>query len=238
MRLMERNEVTIAACLRPEKDGEPYRITFSSGDVLSFTEEEVLEHGLYREGEPCRDYEEICAVVLAKRMMASAASYVLFSAKTEAQVRRRLTEKFPVSEIGEGWAHFTAAALEEAIQRLKELGYLDDAAYCEKFIASVFRSKPVSRAYLTNELVYQKGVAREVAESAINAAYAEPGAPSDDENAYRLLYKKTRGHLSDESRQLAGLYRFLAAKGFSAASAEYAVRKIKEEGEDTNEGLL
>lgn len=68
--------------------------------------------------------------------------------------------------------------------------------------------------------------------------YAEPGAPSDDENAYRLLYKKTRGHLSDESRQLAGLYRFLAAKGFSAASAEYAVRKIKEEGEDTNEGLL
>lgn len=50
MRLMERNEVTIAACLRPEKDGEPYRITFSSGDVLSFTEEEVLEHGLYREG--------------------------------------------------------------------------------------------------------------------------------------------------------------------------------------------
>lgn len=63
---------------------EPYRITFSSGDVLSFTEEEVLEHGLYREGVPCRDYEEICTVVLAKRMMASAASYVLFSAKTEA----------------------------------------------------------------------------------------------------------------------------------------------------------
>lgn len=238
MRLMERNEVTIVSCLRPEKDGESYRITFSNGEALSFTEEEVLEHGLHREGEPCRGYEEICTVVLAKRMMASAASYVLFSTKTEAQVRRRLAEKFPVSEIGEGWARFTAAALEETIRRLKELGYLDDAAYCEKFIASVFRSKPVSRAYLTKELVYQKGVAREVAESALDAAYAEPGAPSDDENAYRLLYKKTRGHLSDDSRQLAGLYRFLAAKGFSAASAEYAMRKIKEEGEDSNEGLL
>ena len=79
MRLMERNEVTIVSCLRPEKDGESYRITFSNGEALSFTEEEVLEHGLYREGEPCRGYEEICTVVLAKRMMASAASYVLFS---------------------------------------------------------------------------------------------------------------------------------------------------------------
>ena len=54
MRLMERNEVTIVSCLRPEKDGESYRITFSNGEALSFTEEEVLEHGLYREGEPCR----------------------------------------------------------------------------------------------------------------------------------------------------------------------------------------
>ena len=64
--------------------------------------------------------------------MASAASYVLFSMKTETQVRNRLADQFTNTETMEGWAKFTDTALEETIRRLNELGYLDDTAYCKK----------------------------------------------------------------------------------------------------------
>ncbi len=226
-----KGDVTIVSCRRPQEEGKPFEIVFGNGEVLSFTEEEVLEYGLYREGESCGNYENLCTEILAKRMMASAASYVLFSKKTEAQVRKRIAEKFAGAEAVAGWEKFAGAALDETIRRLKELGYLDDAAYCRKYIASSLRTKPVSRAALLNDLVYRKGIAKETAEAAAAAVYAEHDCLTDEENAYRLLYKKTGGRIPQEEKELAKLFRFLAGKGFSYRCAESAMRRIKEEGE-------
>jgi len=228
------DEVTVVSCRRPETAEMPYEIVFSNGEVLTFSEEEVLEYALYREGESCGAYEDLCTVIFAKRMMASVASYVLFSARTEAQVRKRLTEKYISGGSERGWDRFAASAIEEAIRRFREFGYLDDAVYCRKYISAALRGKPVSQAAILNELVYRKGIAKELAEDAVRAAYAENPVFTDDENACRLLRKKTGGRLPEDPKELAKLYRYLAGKGFSYHTAENAVRRIKEEEGETN----
>ena len=229
-----KSEVLIVSCHRPKEEGNPYEIVFSNGDKLLFSEEEVFENALYREGESCENYERMCTMVMVKRMMASAASYVLFSMKTETQVRNRLADQFTNTETMEGWAKFTDTALEETIRRLNELGYLDDTAYCKKYIASAIRGKPVSRAGLLNELIYHKGVSKEIAEAAVSAAYEDPSVLTDDENAYRLLQKKTCGRIPEDQKERAKLYRFLAGKGFSYHSVDAALQRIKEEGRETD----
>ncbi len=228
-----KSEVTVLACQKPEQENEKYLISFSNGDVLHFTEEEVLENALYRENESCGDYERLCVTVLAKRMMAETASYVLFSARTEAQVRNRIAEKcLRGSDAYAEWEKFSEEAAEEAIARLKELGYLDDEAYCERFAAAAMRGGPVSHAALLNELVYKKGVPKELAEAALQRAYEENEHFTDSENAYRLLAKKTRGVIPEDRKDLAKLYRFLAGKGFSHECAEQAVRRLQEESRE------
>lgn len=227
------DEVLIVACHRPKEEGAPYEIVFGNGDILFVTEAEVFENWLYREGEPCRNYGNMCTMILVKRMMASAASYVLFSQKSEQQVRTRLKESFSGAEHA-GWARYMDAALEEAIRRLNEIGYLDDLSYCRKYIASALRGKPVSRAGLLNNLIYKKEIPRALAEREVAAAYAKLEDSAEDDNAYRLLQKRTGGRIPYNQKELAKLYRYMKGKGFTTQSIETGLRRMKEEGRGRN----
>ena len=111
--------VEIVSCLRSD-DESVFTVTFGSGEVLDFTAEEAFEYGLYREGEHIDNLESLCTVILAKRMMAFVASYVLFSMKTVSQVRAKIGEYFKKKEQEEAWQIFSESAVEEAIRRLKE----------------------------------------------------------------------------------------------------------------------
>ena len=219
-------DVIIEACTRPSEHNEMYEITFSSGDVLEFSEDEVAEYGLYREGETCGDFDNLCTVILSKRMMASVASYVLFSAKTSSQVKMRLEADLKKGKFDTRWERFGENAIFEAIKRLKELGYIDDVSYAEKYIASALKGKPVSKAAILNDLVYKKGIDRDIAEAVVNIAFEKDNI-SDEESAYRLLYKKTGGHIPEDQKELSKIYRFAVGKGFSFATTEGAIRRIK-----------
>ena len=225
--------IEIVSCLR-SSDDSVFTVTFGSGEILDFTAEEAFEYGLYREGERIDDLESFCTVILAKRMMAFVASYVLFSMKTVNQVRVRLGEYFDKKEQEEAWKIYSESAIEEAIKRLKELDYINDDVYALRYINTALKGKPVSKAALFNELVYKKGVDKDVAERAIEEVCNEQADFSDSENAYRLLKKKTGGRVlkesdSDSKKEYLKLIRFAMSKGFSYSDAENALRRINEE---------
>lgn len=225
--------IEIVSCLR-SSDNAVFTVTFSSGEVLDFTAEEAFEYGLYQEGEHIDNLESLCIVILAKRMMAFIASYVLFSMKTVSQVRTRLGEYFGRKEQMAGWEIFKEGAVEEAIRRLKESEYINDEVYTLRYVNTALKGKPVSKANLLSELVYKKGIDKDIAEKVIEAAYSEQTSISDSENAYRLLKKKTEGRIGsvedfDCKKELAKLYRFAMSKGFSYSDVENALQRIREE---------
>lgn len=228
------SRVKIVSCLK-SSDESIFTVTLSGGEKLDFTAEEAFEYGLYREGEYIDDFDNKCIVILAKRMMNYAAAYVLFSMKSEGLVRLKLEEYFKNTRLEDLWSDFQEPALQEAIRRLKESGYINDAEFIRRYLNAAIKGKPVSKAMLLSELVYKKYIDKELAEKAVNDFYENDDALSDSENAYKLLKKKTGGSISlgnsaQEQKELAKLYRFAAGKGFSYSDIENALQRIKEEG--------
>lgn len=74
--------------------------------------------------------------------------------------------------------HGLAPHADAAIARCMEIGYLDDAGYAHSFVRERIRLKPRGRPRLVSELL-TRGVDRDVAEQAVDAALAEEGVSED-----------------------------------------------------------
>lgn len=123
-----------------------------------------------------------------------------------AETRRRLRHL--------GYRH---ALVEQVLERLVEMGYLDDEAFAQAWIESRDRARPRGEAALRRELVL-KGVPRETVAAVLGqrseAAAAEDGP--DLAAAMRLLERR-RSALerdADERRRRQKAYALLARNGF------------------------
>jgi len=83
-------------------------------------------------------------------VMAAAASFLAVRPRSTAETRRRLRH------LG-----YPASLCDEVVERLVELGYLDDLAFAQAWVESRDRVRPRGSAALRRELL-MKGVAREV----------------------------------------------------------------------------
>jgi regulatory protein len=102
---------------------------------------------------------------------------------------------------------YPRAAVDAAIARMRELGYLDDAAFARSWVQGRQAATPRSRRYLQFELS-QKGVARELIADAVEPV-------SDEDAAFEAAGRRLRGLAGVDrttfERRLAG---FLTARGF------------------------
>jgi regulatory protein len=167
-------------------------------------------------------------------VLAAAVRFLEARPRSVAEVRRRLR--------GVGYPD---ALVEGAVERLVELGYLDDAAFARMWVESRDRARPRGERALRAELG-QKGVPRELADQALAdrrapeddaATEAGPGdleAPSADElAAARLLERKARTleRIPDGRARRQRAYAFLARNGFDpSVSARVAARFILDAG--------
>lgn len=122
---------------------------------------------------------------------------------------------------------FGEADVDAAIDRLKELGILDDRRYAQRFVETRLASKPVSSAHLREQL-RGHGLNQEDIEAAMDTI----GADSDQTNALtvaRKYYRQFRA-LDPEKRRERVLSR-LTARGFSYDVSRKAFEKADEEDE-------
>jgi regulatory protein len=98
-------------------------------------------------------------------------------------------------------------AIDAAVERMRELGYLDDAAFARTFVESRLGATPRSRRALTFELG-RKGVDREVAATAVAALSDEDSAMEAAQRRLRSLRGLDRAAFSRR------LGTFLASRGF------------------------
>ena len=137
--------------------------------------------------------------------MDEALRFLSARARTVREVERRLD----ACEYGE-------VEVYETVERLKDLGLLNDAAFAEQFVQTRLSTKPVSRAHLREQLM-QHEVDRDALEQAlllvdeeteagsavaVAAKYARQGArlPEDEKREFVLKRLMARGYGYDAAR--------------------------------------
>lgn len=128
-----------------------------------------------------------------------------------AELRERLLEKEWTNE----------EAVEAALQKLAEYGYLDDERFAVGFASSRVRQKPVGRQRLARDLQTKK-ISRETAEEALDLVYAE--TPEED-LIERAMEKRTRLRGRPATRaEIKSLFDHLLRLGFSY---DLVIRKVR-----------
>jgi regulatory protein len=120
------------------------------------------------------------------------------------------------------------AAVDAAVTRMQELGYLNDAAYARSYVEARQASTPRSRRALSFELS-RHGVDRELA-SEVTSELSDPDAAYD---AAQRRLRALRG--VDRQTFARRLGNFLASRGFSYGTARLTIdrcwQELVEEGE-------
>lgn len=209
------------------------KVLFSNGEEFSFSSEEIIEYGLYYEDKVIDDFYELCTTILAKRMMTANASYVLFSNKTKAQIKKRF-EVYINEKNTEEWSPYYEGAVYKALERLEELGYIDDVKYANRYAYNALIVKCASKNSVLNELIYKKGISKEIAECEVNKIM-QFNEQIEADNIHKLLNKKLKGKYPDNPKEFARIYRYAIGKGFTHNDIENALNDIKLELEDTYE---
>jgi len=127
------------------------------------------------------------------------------------ELRERLLEK--------QWAD--EAAVEHALAKLKEYGYLDDERFAFGFASYRVRQKPVGRQRLARDLQTKK-VSKETADAALELVYQET---PEEELIERAIEKRARLRGRPSTRQeTKSLYDHLLRLGFSY---DLIIRKVR-----------
>ena len=128
------------------------------------------------------------------------------------ELRERLLEK--------EWA--TEEAVEYALGKLAEYGYVNDERFAFGFASSRVRQKPIGRQRLARDLQTRK-VSKETAEEALNLVYQET---PEEELIARAIEKRVRLRGRPTTRQeTKSLYDHLLRLGFSY---DLIIRKVRE----------
>lgn len=135
--------------------------------------------------------------------------------RSAAEVRRRLV-----------FHGYRADLVDDAIERLAELGMIDDAAFARAWVESRDRARPRGERALRQELA-RKGIDLAIADETIEARELE--RPDADENAARRLLERHASALArvaDPRARRQRAYALLARSGFDPDVATTLARSI------------
>jgi len=151
---------------------------------------------------------------LGKSPMETALDYLALKPRTVREMELHLDQM----EYGEYEVY-------SVVERLKELGYLDDAKYAENFVASRLAAKAVSKRKLYEQLVSHH-LTRELIEEALREVPEE----TEQENAMEVAKKFDRqfSELPDRERK-ERVYRRLAARGYSYETIRSCLTELFDE---------
>lgn len=137
------------------------------------------------------------------------------------ELRERLLEKSWTDE----------RAVEAALKKLEEYGYLNDEQFAKGFAAARVRQKPMGRTRVARDLA-QKKIDKEKANEALEKVFEEtPETQLIDEAAARYISSRGRPQTRQESKRL---FDFLLRRGFSIDLVINKVRAVssKEAADD------
>lgn len=156
----------------------------------------------------------------AEGAMEVAARFLGTRPRTRWELTRRLRRAGAAPEV-----------IEATLERLAELGYVDDVAFARWWLEQRDRHAPRGRRMVEAEL-RQHGVPREVVET-LREAEAELPPETEEARARIALERHLRGRPMPEDRPaLQRLGTFLVRRGFDPQTVRRTLRRQAAEGED------
>lgn len=143
------------------------------------------------------DEEKLEMLEKREKLKTKVLKYIMFKKRTEKEVR----EKFANEE---------EESLEEVIEILKDLGYINDVDYIDRFINEAINIKNLSLYELRYKL-YSKGVNKELIESYFNNNY-ERLLEYEKKSALNIINKKKK------SMEIEDIKNYLKRKGYKEES--------------------
>lgn len=149
--------------------------------------------------------------------------------RSVAEVRRRLIQ-----------AGYREQLIAAAIERLGELGILDDEAFTTAWVESRDRARPRGERALRRELAI-KGIDRSLIDEAMTARRPEPGSADDPDlpAAERLLQRHERqlARVADPRQRRQRAYALLVRNGFDSEVAGRLAARLVASQPDPADGL-
>jgi regulatory protein len=183
--------------------------------------ERQINADLEEEKRKARPARPVDAEKARERTLQRAVKLLAAKPRSVEELRERLLEK--------QWADDTA--VEYALAKLKEYGYLDDERFAVGFASYSVRQKPVGRRRLARDLQTKK-ISKETADAALELVYQET---PEEELIERAIEKRIRLRGRPATRQeTKSLYDHLLRLGFSY---DLIIRKVREaSAADVDEG--
>jgi regulatory protein len=142
--------------------------------------------------------------------------------RTEAELRRLMRMRVEPGERGH-------AVTDATIARLKENGYIDDAAYAEIYARLRQQNEKLGQRRVSQSLT-QKGVSRQIVTDAVEARYAD----TNEEALARQHLERKRIRKPTNEKETARVMRRLVGAGFSTG----VIYKILRQWNVPDESLL
>jgi regulatory protein len=120
---------------------------------------------------------------------------------------------------------FSETACEVALERMAELGYLDDSAYARLFAMSRSRSKGYGPARVRLELL-RRGVSDADIESAITAAFEAVDLAGTATGVARQRWERLKQSEADPRKRRKKLYDFLLRRGYNFDTIDAVWRRL------------
>jgi regulatory protein len=125
--------------------------------------------------------------------------------RTEAELRRLMRMRVEPGDNG-------LAIIDTTVARLKENGYLDDAAYAEIYARLRQQNEKLGQRRVSQALT-QKGVAKQIVTDAVEARYAD----TNEETLARQYLSRKRLPKPESPKDTARVMRRLVTAGFSTS---------------------
>ena len=126
----------------------------------------------------------------------------------------------------------TKAMVDEAIERLREYGYLDDAKFAQNHAGLRLRERPIGRRRLQRDL-WLKKIDKQTVEAALDEVFES--TPEDD-LIDRAIAKRVRLRGKPKTREEAKkLFDYLMRQGFEFELVSEKVRALAKSEDDTGQ---
>lgn len=207
----------IVAVRQDARQPDHYSIELDDGSALLLDESIVASERLAPgDSLSAADIERLRAAEEERTLVDRAARYLAARPRSRVETRRRLLRPAPHR------APPSEEAVDHALDRLEQLGYLDDAAFAEYWTEQRERFSPRSARAIQQEL-RQRGVDAETAAASASAEDDEQRAVAAGRKRLRSL---SGADFQTFTNRMGG---FLQRRGFGYGVARGAIRRLWDE---------
>lgn len=189
-----------------KKDKHRYNIFIDGSFAFGLYEDSVLKYGL-RSGDELNEEKIIEMREFDEFGYGKKAAYSFLAYKPRS--KKDLVKKLKQKKISDN-------IIDDIIELLEKQKYLNDEIYARNYLEDKLSSKPIGKRLAKMKLL-EKGIDKELIESAINENYSED---KEFELAAKLMEKyEKKVKFKDQADKKNKCYRYLISKGFDYETA-------------------